>query len=282
MVSSVFSFGAGVKVTLDDIAIEGFDVGIHSSGPIDLTARNLRFNNVRQPFDVQASSAAVTGTQIRNDPKLHRAYPKSKSGVGWSATLENGPPLPSFCPKCKATFASMNYRFSGPYFNLWGNEDVCTACGFEHAKLAEGVFDLTAEAAKIMLAPDFTYAMAASIGEIARSAVRKEVSLAEAESAIRKISAPVADVIRRAANIGPTAQFWINICLSVIAIYIALQGNDISREALNAPNAAMEYTFSQMSGVRIATEYLADAVVSTQSDRSIGTPTQGEPPLEPH
>src|SRR5580700_4480252 len=132
------------------------DVGIRAKGPVDITAENNYFHNVGTPYDIAgARSADIRGTRITNDPKFTNR--NTRAFAGW--TKPNGPPLPAFCPSCKSIFPSKNYNFGGRFFTVWGNEETCPECGFEHAKLSEGIFDLASEAVKVLSAPDITHAM---------------------------------------------------------------------------------------------------------------------------
>jgi hypothetical protein len=53
-------------------------------------------------------------------------------------------------------FPSRNYNFGGLYFEAWDNEEPCPECGFERAKLSEGIFDLKKDAVRVLSAPDIT------------------------------------------------------------------------------------------------------------------------------
>jgi hypothetical protein len=147
-----------MAIRLRNVHISGAHTGIKSDGPIDLITENVTFDNVRQPYDISgARSADISGTRITNDPKARRPSSTKKSSLGWQKI--NGPPLPAFCPSCKSIFPSRNYNLGGAYFNAWDNEETCPECGFENAKLAEGIFDLASEAVKVLSAPNITHAM---------------------------------------------------------------------------------------------------------------------------
>jgi hypothetical protein len=78
----------------------------------DVHFENNIFNNVVTPFDMAgANSGTVEGTRVINDPKLRFDEDAIRRSVGWR--LPNGPPLPVFCPNCKAIYASKNFIFSG-------------------------------------------------------------------------------------------------------------------------------------------------------------------------
>lgn len=137
---------AGIKLVgvknarLSNVSFSGLDVGIQADASSCFTADNLRFNNVGMPFDVRGR-AGVSGTRIRDDPKLRQS--SNKSFAGWRKP--NGPPLPAFCPECKSVFPSTNYNFGSSYFYSRDNEEICPVCRNEHAKLSDGLFDLSQE-----------------------------------------------------------------------------------------------------------------------------------------
>lgn len=237
----------------------GKATAISSNDPVHFIGENLEFDNIETPFDLAPGSTAdIRGTRITRDPKIPRD-PKTgpltkRVSRGWTGALEKGPPLPSFCPSCKATFASRNYRFSGAYFNLWGNEDTCAQCGFEHAKLAEGIFDLTAATAKALTAPDITHAMLAAIARIAQDTISGDLSAEDAQQRLQAIYPQLASVWARATELGSTVSTWVIIGISVLALYLQYEGNRLQSEGINSSNAATELILEALKDVKIAVQ----------------------------
>lgn len=136
-----------MPISLRDVHISGTKVGIKAVGPVHIEAQNVTFDNVETPWDVQgAVRASVQGTRIRNDPKVRSV---STNRVGWTP---QGPALPACCGQCGTVFPSRNYGFRTPRFYGRDNEDTCPICFNEHAKISEGLFDLTGEAVALIAA----------------------------------------------------------------------------------------------------------------------------------
>jgi hypothetical protein len=154
--NTAIGLGPGVKnVRFENVKIVGFDTGILAAEGSSFTASGMHFDRVGQPYDVRgAAKAEISNTRITNDPKHNHGRPNSPSH-----SKKSSPPLPAYCDNCKTIFASKNYKLYGKYFSLLNNEETCPECGSEHAKLSEGIFDLTREFITIILAPDVTHLM---------------------------------------------------------------------------------------------------------------------------
>ncbi len=154
--------------------------GIASSQPVELDLQGVTFINVATPIDaISVTDAVISRTKVINDPKL-----KDAKGVE-RAIYPRGPALPCFCPSCKSVFPSRNYDFRGAgKFKSWDNEEPCPNCHHPHAKLSEGVFNLVAETASIITAPDITYVMfqqlSAILSEVKSSRMSPEMALQKA------------------------------------------------------------------------------------------------------
>jgi hypothetical protein len=191
------------------------DVGIRAKGPVDITAENNYFHNVGTPYDIAgARSADIRGTRITNDPKFTNR--NTRAFAGW--TKPNGPPLPAFCPSCKSIFPSKNYNFGGRFFTVWGNEETCPECGFEHAKLSEGIFDLASEAVKVLSAPDITHAMLAALRKASDKVVAGKIEPENAAAELDIVSQKLGMVFRKAFMFGKPA---ITFLLAIVGAYYA-------------------------------------------------------------
>lgn len=190
-----FQLLPGSHASFEDVTFQDFDIAIRGAPGATVRTEGVQFDNVAIPFDMPAHGpSSVCNTTIINDPKLKRSF------SGWTKT--SGPPLPVYCDQCKTITPSKNYNFSGAFFNSWGNEDTCLACGNVHAKLSEGSFDLTQEAIKIIRGPDFTYEMVRSLSVVYKSLESREIVLAEAINRANSISSTYGSLIRRALKIG--------------------------------------------------------------------------------
>ena len=215
----------GAQIRLKDVKIEGFDTGISYDGApgSQITAENVSFDNVRLPYDIRGVEAAhIKGSRIANDPKLnHRPPSRPGSSVGWRR-LE-GPPLPVFCPSCKTIFPSQNHQFVGTYFYLWDNEEPCPECGNQHAKVSEGVFDLTKDAVRILTAPDVTYALLTALQGVLERAAAGEINPAQAAAQIEAINPSLAKWLKKATEFGERALL---LALAIIGTTYAVKSYD--------------------------------------------------------
>jgi hypothetical protein len=270
-----------MRIGFENVYLRGASVGIKSERPVHIRGRKLHFDDVETPFDLAPGSTAdLEGTRISRDPKKNPT-PKTGSRIGWTPALTSGPPLPSFCPNCKTVFASANYKFSGPYFWLWGNEDTCPECGYEHAKLAEGIFDLTTEAVKVLTAPDMTHAMLRSIGSIMESLLSGAMTERDATSELEAISQPVANLLAVAGQHGPTAAMYVTLVIAVITLMYQIESVKLQRESNSTSDIVIEHVLSEMSEIKlILQENSKENSVEGDGREQTGSPPSGEAPAE--
>ena len=213
--TTAIKVGAGVNVTLKNVSFSGSQIGLHAGPGASITATDLTFDRVETPYDLEGvKSATIRGTRITNDPK-QSSTTRSKT-PGWRKL--NGPPLPAFCPQCKSIFPSRNYNLSGAYFNTWDNEETCPECGFEHAKLSEGVFNLEEETVRVLSAPDFTYAMLQQAKRVADEIIAGNIDEKDGARAFGAISPKFTDLISKAPGFLYKA---IALIATVVAAYYA-------------------------------------------------------------
>lgn len=213
---------------LRNVHISGAKVGIKSDGPIDLDAENVTFDNVEIPYDIAgARSASIRGSRITNDPKLRE--PSRNPTMGWRRV--NGPPLPIFCSNCKAISPSRNYNFGGQFFNLWDNEEPCPACGFEHARLSEGIFNLARETIGVLSAPDMTYVMLQALNGIANDLVAGRIDAETAVTKIENVSPELGKVAKKGyATAGKAAAWFIGIAISAVGMFYGIKAVHLAEE----------------------------------------------------
>ncbi len=214
---------------------------IRSNTPVDIEMRNVSTRGVTKPFDLaHGSNVTTTDVRIHDDP---RYAPGSRSAYSRPLT---GPALPIFCPSCKRISPSVNFTFSGGYFRNWGATEQCPRCWSEGAILAEGLFDLTGAALRIVSAPDFTHAMHAALSGILEGVRAGDLSAEQAVEAAEKLSPALASVMKAFRASFNTATFII----AVIGTYYAQasyqlskEQTEIARESLSIDKAATEPTF---------------------------------------
>jgi hypothetical protein len=225
---------------LRDIHISGFGTGIKTRGPVDLDASRVTFDNVQRPWDIQgARSTKISGTRITNDPKLRGGSDGTRTSSGWHPGL-GGPPLPVFCGNCKTIFPSRNHTFSGQYFELWDNEEPCPGCGFEHAKLSEGIFNLAEDTVEVLSAPDITHAMLAATQFISDKVIAGEIAGEDAVVEYEAVTPKIGEVAKRAWSFGKSAFWTFAAIASIASLYLALDQKWANTECQEATKQQVE------------------------------------------
>lgn len=201
----------GGKAVLKDVGIRGFDIGIKTTNT-DLSAQNIHFNNVRQPFDIAGGKANVIGTRIQEDRSFRQAT-TNKSRVGWTP---DGPALPSKCDKCGAIFPSKRYGFRSSLFYGRDNTDVCPICGNQEAKVSDGFFDLTTEAIGIVEAISNDSQMLASLNKASISIISGKIAVSTGFEAMQAISPRIKELAEKVGSYGFSASWFMAIFLSIV------------------------------------------------------------------
>lgn len=156
----------------------------------------------------------------------------------------DGPPLPVYCANCDTIFPSNNYLYAGSYFNSWDNEEPCPECGNEHAKVSEGVFDLSGEYIKVISAPEFTHDLIRAIGGIAQDYLDHNLTPDEAVSRFEAVSPKFGDLAKKAFKMGMAA-------LTFIALLATIDTYRLTREQASL---AREQTAIAREGLKIQKE----------------------------
>lgn len=215
---------------IENLRISGVETGV-SIKDTDFDARNISFDNVETPWDIQGGSGSITGSRITNDPKISlRRGTINKSRVGWRRP--NGPPLPAFCPKCKAVFPSRNYNIGSSEFWGFDNDETCPNCRYEHAKVADGLFDLSKETVAIIIAPEFSHAMLSQAAQIAASIVSGEISVTSAAEKIGFISPELASLFKKIGTFGAGAVVFISLVIQYIDHKINIEQLRYAKESV--------------------------------------------------
>lgn len=181
------------KMTITGNTFSGGGTGIKIEGAAEVDVSQNTFDNVEKPFDMpDLDKGVLRDNRVTNDPKNRVA---SSARVGWSRP--EGPPLPVFCPSCKTVFASQNYVFGGRFYELWGNEEQCPHCGFQHAKLSEGTFTLIKDIAEVITAPDMTHTMLLALQGVVDSVVAGETTPLQAQQAAVAVAPSLQAVVAK-------------------------------------------------------------------------------------
>jgi hypothetical protein len=102
--------------------------------------------------------------------------------------------------------------------NLVDNKVNCPVCGFEEAKVANGVFNITNDAIEVISAPDITVEMLKAFAGVAQRVSEGAISAKEAITEAEAIAPKLGALLRRGLeDINGLA----NILVVLIAIYIS-------------------------------------------------------------
>lgn len=234
--------GPGTRAVVRDNFISGFDVGIEGAPGASVDADNNHFDRVRQPYKLpNAGPSRVAGTRITNDPKIA----DGSSRQGWRRA---GPSLPAFCPRCKSVFPSRNYEIRSPRLSVQDNEETCPNCEYEHAKVNDGIFDLTADAVRIITASDFTYATLAALLALAGAVVEERIAPEEAVARYKAISPRLGRIAKAAFGIGGAALTFISAAIAYRSLILQQESVDIAKEQLRLQqqsNASSDHALEQ-------------------------------------
>ncbi len=286
---------------LENIRISNLDVGVHTTDS-DFSANGVVFDNVTRPWDVNGGSQAqVENSSVLNDPSINgNNSPHRGGGNAFSGWGRNGPPLPSQCPHCKTIFPSRNFDFGTARFLAKNNVETCRECKRDGAKLADGLFDLTGEAARIISGSNLTHAMLAAINEAAKDHANDSIDDDEFIHRLENIDFGLGEIARKISSGGSNALAWFGIALTIMGNIISylslveaqkttpstLEGTVIAREALrvqNAPNPSEELlrtATGQLSEIKIVLKELVKGYGPTNVEQPSAEKSKAEPPAE--
>lgn len=270
--STGIRLGNSHKANLSNIRISGFDTGI-SADNSNFSAENISFDNVMQPWDIQGSKATVVGTRIKNDPKTRVGH--NKSHVGW---VPQGPAIPARCEACGAVFPSKNYGIRSSQFYGRDNEEVCPnpKCGNEHAKVDEGLFEITEDAVKLIVSlrsnPDLFIALNSISDEILRGDITAKNGLAQLGNKAPMLN----ELIRRADAHGFNAAWFVGIFIAVAIsfAFASYQAHGEPPETKDLHTVSLEKTNSIQRSIYKVQEGEHRRISETESDSELKPETQ--------
>lgn len=248
------------------VKISGFDVGIQARNS-DFTAEDVSFDNVRQPWDIDGGAANVSGTRITRDPKI--AAGPNKSFKGWCPS--SGPSMPAQCPRCETIFPSRNYKISQSRFWSRDNAETCPLCRYEHARVADGIFDITDEALRFLAGPETSTDVMEHIGKIMKLLAQEDITPEQAISDVEKVSSPFAGFLRRALQIGVSAVIFLAAAVTIEAYVYHRHGIDV-----------FDVVWTELSATTVILREQFVAIGPQQSGEGApGAPADRQAPPEP-
>lgn len=211
------------SATIENCEFTNFGTGIQSSG-FDLNVKNVSFDNVHQPFDIKGERVSIAGTRIRNDPKTFAQTPASRGAhVGYRRP--NGPPLPVYCKNCRTVFNSQNYNVGSPAFYGYDNEEPCLNCNFKHARVSDGLFDLSKDVARALAETELSRDELQALNVVTSELISNAITAKKAEKKLKATVPRFAKYLSAARKYGDKATLYISLLLNVGTLYIAANGN---------------------------------------------------------
>jgi hypothetical protein len=146
------------------------------------------------------------------------------------------PAFPALCPKCQTIFP-VTLPFIHPNAKidtLILNRNVanCPNCGYEEARISDGVFKVAGDTIEIISAPDITVAMLKAFAEIARRTAAGEINPTEAVAEANAISPKLGFLLGTGLANGLSVAALLS---SLVTMYLAYSGNkstDVAAERL--------------------------------------------------
>jgi hypothetical protein len=137
--------------------------------------------------------------------------------------------VPGYCPHCGHIFDGRGgiHIEGGSNITFIGNSVTCPNCG-RMANLVDGTFNERGHGLELVSGPPLTRAILEQLQEIARKARTSEITPEAALKQIEAIDPSLGGLLRRV----PYVQL-LSVMLSLIALYIAFEGNRSSSEFQN-------------------------------------------------
>lgn len=156
--------------------------------------------------------------------------------------------LPVYCPNCKSIFPSRFFKLEGEikHFAVQDVHENCPVCGFRHAKVSEGDFNITNDAIEVISGPDITVAMVKAFAEIARRTAAGEIKPEEAVAEANAISPKLGFLLGNGLANGLST---VALLSSLAATYLAYSGNkssDVAAEKLLGAVTEQTYVLKDM------------------------------------
>jgi hypothetical protein len=136
------------------------------------------------------------------------------------------PHPPAYCPNCKSIFPARAIEISGGaqigISNILTN---CPVCGFENARVSEGVFKATNDAIELITGPSTSRAMLESLREIAQKVQSKKITQEQALAEAKTISPTAVTLLEKFFTFGIPA---LALLISIISVHLQNEGNKSS------------------------------------------------------
>jgi hypothetical protein len=242
--------GSGLR--LSNVTIANADIGIEADANSSIYSKNLIFDNVAKPFSVSgAEQVYLDSTRIRNDPKTADLR-RGGSFSGWRKP--SGPRLPAHCMKCDLIFPSINYNIGSSLFYSRNNEETCPRCGFEHAKLSDGLFEVTKEIINILSEENISIQSAKTFNELTNKYLNDDLSIStfvdEIKTIFPRLSSKLQEIHHKygasfanytiiALTIASVILAWQNLIVAEDALQLARQSIEVAREQLEIDKEAL-------------------------------------------
>lgn len=196
LVNAIVDIG-GKGNSIGPSVIKDAKVGIYARDT-DATYSGITFKNVDQPFDLARGAFDIEGTRISSD----RPKSENKARSSYRHHPATGPAMPAQCESCEAIFPSRNYKVMQGRFYSRDNKETCPMCGNFNAKVADGLYDITVEAIKVISGSRLAFEGVEALKNIVSSAADKSPEDLGKDIASSPIPKEVKSILLRAQKLG--------------------------------------------------------------------------------
>jgi len=136
--------------------------------------------------------------------------------------------LPAYCPKCHSIFPFRLIEIAeGSGVSLTNIGTNCPVCGFEGARVSDGIYRTTKNAIELLSGPDSTRIMLEALKALTERLAAGEITKDEALREATELSPKYAELINLFTTLGiPT----LALLVAIITMYLQYEGNKSSSE----------------------------------------------------
>lgn len=151
--------------------------------------------------------------------------------------------LPTFCPNCKSIFPFHGIGLGeGVTIDLRSIGTNCPVCGYQGARVSDGVYKATKDAIELVSGPASTRELLEALRKLTERLSAGEINKAEAIQEASALSPQYASLIATFANLGIPA---LSLLVALISAYLQYDNNQSTGEdAKKLLQAITEQTFS--------------------------------------
>jgi hypothetical protein len=151
--------------------------------------------------------------------------------------------LPAFCPKCRSIFPFHGIGIgAGATVGISDVGTNCPVCGFQHAKISDGVYRATQDAIHLISGPESTREILEFLKRLAEGVSSGEIDRERAAKQAQALPPKYAALFNAFVTIGMPA---LALLVQIISVYLQIDSNRSSGEdAKKLLDAVTEQTFT--------------------------------------